>query len=542
MPNTPTLKEEKNQPSLNDFIQKNSKNKNTYQSPDIATERKENKKRTPPSPHCQPRNKKTNYENNMDVDTESLNPKPTEISSSDSEDEEEMPILDEKSQLLLKATTIAMNRSIKKVLKKKLKPLKQDMKSLLGIQDSMAIQQEEIASIKAENQELKTICSRMEIEQNQLKLRITKLEDRRLECNLIFNGIPETVWESDDELKEKIYSAMSTTVNLEDESKKLEQAKKVKITSVKRLGKPVDNKRRPVQVIYDKANEALMMLNNKKKLPKGTYVDQEYSADTEKARRQLRPILNAARKHDAFKNKSKMDGDSIIINSKRYTTDNLHDLPEQLVGYNLSGKSDDSVVAFFGNLNPFSNFHPCEFHLDNITYHSSEQYIQLKKAEYFKDYKTAEKLLNTKNGPECKKLSKEINNYVHDQWKQVAKQISEPGITAKYFQNPRLMRVLASTDKRTLVESSKDSLWGTGIPLQSTDALDKNKWKNVGILGEILMNIRDTWGKCAIPGADIDSINPTISTNRSARSVGADTATGSNAATPDGRTASAATS
>ena len=213
---------------------------------------------------------------------------------------------------------------------------------------------------------------------------------RRLECNLIFNGIPETVWELADELKEKIYSAMSTTINLEDDTKKLEQAKKVKITSVKRLGKPVDNRRRPVQVIFDKANEALMMLNNKKKLPKGTYVDQEYSADTEKARRQLRLILNAARKHEAFKNKT------IIINSKRYTTDNLHDLPEQLLGYNLSGKSNHSAVTFFGSLNLFSNFHPCEFYLDNITYHGSEQYIQLKKAEYFKDFKTAEKILNTK--------------------------------------------------------------------------------------------------------------------------------------------------
>ena len=234
-----------------------------------------------------------------------------------------------------------------------------------------------------------------------------------------------------------------------------------------------------------------------------------------------------------------MDGDSIIINSKRYTTDNLHDLPEQLVGFNLSGKSDDNVVAFFGNLNPFSNFHPCEFHLDNITYHSREQYIQLKKAEYFKDYKTAEKILNTKNGPECKKLSKEINNYVHDQWKQVAKQISEPGITAKYFQKQRLMRVLASTDECILAESSKDSLWGTGIPLQSTDALDRKKLKNVGILGEILMNIRDTWGKCVILGADINAMN---STNRSTRPVEAEIATSSNAATPDRRTASAITS
>ena len=94
------------------------------------------------------------------------------------------------------------------------------------------------------------------------------------------------------------------------------------------------------------------------------------------------------------------------------------------------------------------------------------------------------------------------------------------------------MRVLASTDKCTLVENSKDSLWGTGITLQSNDALDRDKWKNVGILGEILMNIRDTWGKCAIPV--MTTMQRTLPLYQI--SLYKAKATGSNGATPSGCT------
>ena len=48
-------------------------------------------------------------------------------------------------------------------------------------------------------------------------------------------------------------------------------------------------------------------------------------------------------------------------------------------------KEDAGTVGFFGELNPLSTFHPCVFKVEDNWFHSSEQYIQLKKAEYFND-------------------------------------------------------------------------------------------------------------------------------------------------------------
>ena len=65
------------------------------------------------------------------------------------------------------------------------------------------------------------------------------------------------------------------------------------------------------------------------------------------------------------------------------------------------------------------------------------------------------------------------------------------GIKAKFVQNSRLKKLLLSTNDDTLAEATFDKLWDTGIPLHHRDCTDRNKWHNTGIMGEILMAIRE---------------------------------------------------
>ena len=73
----------------------------------------------------------------------------------------------------------------------------------------------------------------------------------------------------------------------------------------------------------------------------------------------------------------------------------------------------------------------------------------------------------------------------------MAKFLSYEGIKAKFVQNPWLTKLLLSTNGDTLAEATYDKLWGTGIPLHHRDCTDRNKWHNTGIMGEILMAIRE---------------------------------------------------
>ena len=66
------------------------------------------------------------------------------------------------------------------------------------------------------------------------------------------------------------------------------------------------------------------------------------------------------------------------------------------------------------------------------------------------------------------------------------------GIKAKFGQNPTLLNMLKSTALKLIVESTNDKIWGTGIPLKESDALNKDKWHNNGWLSSMLMSIRDS--------------------------------------------------
>lgn len=61
---------------------------------------------------------------------------------------------------------------------------------------------------------------------------------------------------------------------------------------------------------------------------------------------------------------------------------------------------------------------------------------------------------------------------------------------AKFQLNPLLLNFLPSTSPLRLAESSYNKLWGTGLPLNDTNALDPTHWINQRLLGEILMEMR----------------------------------------------------
>ena len=185
-----------------------------------------------------------------------------------------------------------------------------------------------------------------------------------------------------------------------------------------------------------------------------------------------------------------MEEDRLVINGKYYTLENLDQLPSKLNVFNTSSRSNETTIGFFGELNPLSNFHKASFSCENIQYHSSEQYIQYRKADYFGDRIISNKILNSTSALEYKQLSTKIRNYDKRQWERVAKEQCKPGIKCKFVQNPGLADILLKcTKNKHILESTTDRFWGTGIPLVSDDCLNSGKWISPGLLGEILEEI-----------------------------------------------------
>ena len=235
-----------------------------------------------------------------------------------------------------------------------------------------------------------------------------------------------------------------------------------------------------MKVKFTNKTDVSCLFKNQKKLPDGVYIDREYSKATEKECRILRPIVKAARKIEEYKGKCWLEGPYLKLDGKCYHRQNVYTLPEKLGPAEVTSVSDGNSVAFFGELNPFSNFHPCQFSLEGLDFHSTEQYIRMKKAEFFQDEIAKERIQHCEDALDSKMISKDILNFNKREWSKVAEELCLPGIRAKFFQNPGLTAALLNTGTKNLVESSYDDLWGTGIPLSDPSALDETKWKTVG--------------------------------------------------------------
>ena len=82
-----------------------------------------------------------------------------------------------------------------------------------------------------------------------------------------------------------------------------------------------------------------------------------------------------------------------------------------------------------------------------------------------------------------------VQNYNHQGWIDSLETLCTNGIRAKFEQNPPLLRALMNTGDKVIVESSKDDIWGTGVPLFRWDCLQEKLWMSRGKLGTILMEI-----------------------------------------------------
>ena len=201
--------------------------------------------------------------------------------------------------------------------------------------------------------------------------------------------------------------------------------------------------------------------------------------------------MHCAKKHEDFKRKCQMEEDTLVIKGKHYTVNNLHQLPAEINGFEAATKKEEGVTCFFGELNAMSNFHPVKIDHDGHIYHCCEQLIQHKKVQLFGDKIAEVQILVSTTAMECKTEAKNIRYYDQQLWEESAKSLCYDGIKSKFAQNPWLKSLLLSTNDEILAEATFDKVWGTGLPLHQRDCTNRTQWHGIGIMGEILMAIRE---------------------------------------------------
>jgi hypothetical protein len=361
---------------------------------------------------------------------------------------------------------------------------------LIEIKESMAFRDKQCQEAVANSQtaleetiKLKGKILSLESELEREKNKRVRLETELRSKNLIMMGVKEyPIGKNEEDIQ------ATTKQTIFDIFGEIDIAIDVCYRLGKASSKNTDHHPRPIMVKFQNQMSRDLIWRNKHKL-KGTqiHIKEDIPEEIERNVRKLVPILKAARKMDL---KSNLTRDTLTIAGEKYHVNNLDRLPKQLQPSELATKESESHIFFWGQDSKLSNFNTdFPFNIGSTKFTSIEQYYTCRKADHFNDNMAKQKILNTENPAECKKIR--IAGFNETQWQRVAPAIMKEGLYAKFMQNESLKLYLLKTKEKTLCEASpRDKYWGIGMGLHDKDLLDKRKWgKNV--LGKILMELRE---------------------------------------------------
>ncbi len=153
--------------------------------------------------------------------------------------------------------------------------------------------------------------------------------------------------------------------------------------------------------------------------------------------------------------------------------------------------SDNEKFTFFWD-GPFSQWEPAEFEIEGTIYNCAEQYMMANKAKLFGDLDTLASIMESESPREQKKLGRRVQGFNAERWENVARDVVYEGNYAKFTQNPELMEKLMATKGTTLVEASPyDCIWGIGMSEGDEGIEDRDNWRGLNWLGEVLTGLRE---------------------------------------------------
>ena len=189
-----------------------------------------------------------------------------------------------------------MELRLTKNMQAMLKPIQETLARMTRVKEKVEQHESKIKRLETDNWKLNAEVKTLKQELKEVNKRITDLENKSLDKNLIFHGIPEDQGTEREDIASKIYQEISPTINRETDNERLQVASEIEIVKARRLGKKEVIRTRPISVEFSNKFDVEQIFANRFDFNDGIYVNREYSKETERNRHLLRPILQAAKK------------------------------------------------------------------------------------------------------------------------------------------------------------------------------------------------------------------------------------------------------
>ncbi|MBL8918592.1 MAG: NADAR family protein [Myxococcaceae bacterium] len=140
----------------------------------------------------------------------------------------------------------------------------------------------------------------------------------------------------------------------------------------------------------------------------------------------------------------------------------------------------------------FSQWWPCRFVVDRVTYVTAEQFMMASKARLFRDADALERILLEPSPAKQKALGRTVRGFDAAVWEQHRFDVVAFGSHAKFSQDEALLAHLLSTHDDILVEASpRDRIWGIGLGRENPLVHEPARWRGRNLLGFALVHARD---------------------------------------------------
>lgn len=328
----------------------------------------------------------------------------------------------------------------------------------------------------------------LKAENKALKEKVNNLENQSRRDNFLVTGFREQRGETDFDCVQKVYQLCKNKLKIPQPI-----LDRMRIVRGHRKGTFVPGKHRPIIIKMHYFPDKQFILSKAKELKdSGYFINEDFSAESESKRKELYPIIKAARKLPAYKDDTYIHVDKLIYKGKAYTTDSVSELPPEINPSSLATQSKENLYKFFSRSAKMSNFHKSPITVNGVQYVNNEQYYQESKSDFFGDEETSRLIMATSNPAKMYYYGQNVKGYDDDRWKRVCDKIMMTGLIEK-FKIPKFKDELLKTGDKTIAEcNGKDPYWGTSCYMSDPVSDDPTKWKGQNKLGKLLMELRES--------------------------------------------------
>ena len=295
--------------------------------------------------------------------------------------------------------------------------------------------------------------------------------------NIIYEGVR---YERNEDCVRKIDIINSDYLGLPGARYEIDKAHR---TGPKRGSKPRDI------IVRFKSHRAADITYERRKGLKGSglWIKRDVPARLERESRLIEKVLPMAK--DMDKSARVVQGNKLMFKGKIFDTDNLSTTGLPL--HQIHQKETENTIYFKGQLTPLSNFFQTPITIQNIRFHSVEQFYQAEKARRHGDRRNFMAIMEEYDPAEIKSLAKKIvqNPAITREAEMEANIQSMETALHEKFKSPEMKDFLIQTGTKVLAEASFDDIWGTGVDFYKSNCTTID-YKGQNKLGKMLMDLR----------------------------------------------------